>query len=122
MEDCKDVILEILNDSKGFVAVQDLYGRFSRKLGLEGSRTRGLIILVERALRGLVRDELVDVSTHARPVPTHVHNSTIGRDVKPNKLECCVPSENEKQKLRTVTECKAIFIRISEKGVKMLKT
>lgn len=120
MDPMQMTVLEILHDANGHVSAADLVREFKRRMGVDRSRTRGVIRTVEQSLLRLQGAKLVSASTQVMPSKRHTHCSTVGRDVKFKRPGCCSPSPEEKEASERVKEYRCAFFSLTEAGKKAL--
>lgn len=113
--------LEAVAESNGLLPLPELRKEVLRRLGLDGSRTRGFNRLLAQALQSLDRQGFVEVYTGARSAPRNRHASVVGRAVKHHKAACCTVSEEERQSMKHVKHYRVAMFEATPNGRNALR-
>lgn len=93
-----------------------------RRMGLDGSRTRGFNRILEQTLQRFMRLNYVTSVSGARPSPRPKHASVVGRQVKPAKVGCCTVSPAEEEAMSRVKSHMCVYFEATAEGKKALTT
>lgn len=122
MDAIERTTLAAICEAAGLLPLLELRKDVLRRMGMDGSRTRGFSRLLAQALQRLERRGYISQRTGARSAPRARHASVIGRQVKHHKVGCCTVTEDERKSMEQVKTYACVYYEATEAGVKALRT